>query len=152
MGDVGIVGGDGDGGVNGGSSVDGGDDYGGDYGGGVDGGDDGCCVGGDDYGGDYDGGGGCGDNYGCDDAGVGGDDVIDGDVGADDDGGRGALNWRMCKCLAVWVHAPLFLPNNFKSPPNLPIYIFFNTRSAPVWILCQIICNRPVARIALQPQ
>ena len=37
-----------------------------------------------------------------------GDDAIDGD---DDDGGRGALNWGTCKCLAVWVHAPLFLPN-----------------------------------------
>ena len=50
-------------------------------------------------------------------------DAIDGDV-ADDDGG----------------------------PLNLPKYIFFNSRSAPVWILCQFICNRLVARIALKPQ
>ena len=35
-----------------------------------------------------------------------GDEAIDGD-----DGGRGALNWGTCKCLAVWVHATLFLPN-----------------------------------------
>ena len=38
-----------------------------------------------------------------------GDDAIDGDVFSDDDdGGRGALNWGTCKCLAVWVHALLF--------------------------------------------
>ena len=38
-----------------------------------------------------------------------GDDAIDGDVfGYYYDGGRGALNWGTCKCLAVWVHAPLF--------------------------------------------
>ena len=50
-----------------------------------------------------------------------GGDAIDGDVvGYDDDGGRGALNWRTCKCLAVWVQANLFLPNNLKSPLNLP--------------------------------
>ena len=59
-----------------------------------------------------------------------------GDTVRDDDGGRGALNWGTCKCLAVWVDAPLFLPNNFKSPLNLPKYIFFITGSAPVWILC----------------
>ena len=41
------------------------------------------------------------------------DDVIDGDVFGDDDAGRqGALNWGTCKFLAVWVHAPLFLPNS----------------------------------------
>ena len=40
-----------------------------------------------------------------------GDDAFDGDVGDDDGGGRGALNWGTCKCLVVWVHAPLFLPN-----------------------------------------
>ena len=55
---------------------------------------------------------------------------------------------------AAWVYAPhpLFLPNNFKSPLFLLKYIFFNTGSAPVWIRgeCQIICNRSVARIALQ--
>ena len=44
------------------------------------------------------------------------------------------------------------MPNNFKSPLSSPKYIFLNTRSAPVWILCQIICNRVVLRIALQPQ
>ena len=49
-----------------------------------------------------------------------------GDTVRDDDGGRGALNWGTCKCL----------PNNFKSPLNLPKYIFFITGSAPVWILC----------------
>ena len=58
-----------------------------------------------------------------------GDDAID---GGDDGGGRGALNWDMCKWLAVWVHVPLFLKNNLKSPLNLPKYIFFNTGSAPV--------------------
>ena len=41
-----------------------------------------------------------------------GDGAIDGDVvGDDDDRGRGALNLSTCKCLAVWEHAPLFLPN-----------------------------------------
>ena len=43
-----------------------------------------------------------------------GDRAIDGDVvGGDDDGCRGALQayWITYKCLAVWVHAPLFLPN-----------------------------------------
>ena len=42
-----------------------------------------------------------------------GDDAFDCDVdgGDDDDGGRCALNWGTCKCLAVWMHAPLFLPN-----------------------------------------
>ena len=44
-----------------------------------------------------------------------GDDAVDYDVvvGDDDDdgGGRGALNWVTCKCLAVWVHVPLSLPN-----------------------------------------
>ena len=83
---------------------------------------------------------------------TGGDDAIDGDVISDDDGsGWGALIWGTCKYLVVWVHVLLFLPNIFKSPLNSPKYIFFNTGSAPVWILCQIICNRLVARIALQP-
>ena len=81
-----------------------------------------------------------------------GDGAIDGDVvGDDDDSGWGALNWGTCKCLLVWVHVLLFLPNSF-SPLNLPKHIFFNTGPAPVWILCQIICNRLVVRIALQPQ
>ena len=40
--------------------------------------------------------------------------------------------------------------NSFKSQLNSPKYIFFNTGFAPVCILCQIICNRLVARIALQ--
>ena len=54
-----------------------------------------------------------------------GGDAIDGDVVVyDDDGGRGALNWRTCKYLAVWVQAPSFLPNNLKSPLNLQKYIF----------------------------
>ena len=78
-----------------------------------------------------------------------GDDAIE---GHNNDSGWGALNWGTCKCLVVWVHVLLFLPNSFKSPPNSPKYIFFNTGSARVWILCQIICNRLVARIALQPQ
>ena len=83
-----------------------------------------------------------------------GDDAIDGDVFGDDDGdsGWGALNWGTCKCLVVWVHVLLFLPNSFKSLLNSPKYIFFNTGSAPLLILCQIIYNRFVARIALQPQ
>ena len=38
-----------------------------------------------------------------------GDDAIDGDVVGD--GGRGAFNWGTCKCLAVWMYAPLCLPN-----------------------------------------
>ena len=40
--------------------------------------------------------------------------MIDGYVAGgddDDDDGGGALSWGACKCLAVWVHAPLFLPN-----------------------------------------
>ena len=48
-----------------------------------------------------------------------GEDAIDGDVCGDDgDNGRGALIWGTCrpKCLAVWVHAPLFLPNYSKYP------------------------------------
>ena len=82
-----------------------------------------------------------------------GDDAIDGDVGDDDDdSGRGALTWGTCKCLVVWVHVLLFLPKSFKNPLKSPKYIFFNTGSATVWILCQIICNRLVAKIALQPQ
>ena len=77
-----------------------------------------------------------------------GDDAIDGDVfGDDDDGGRGALNWETCKGLTVRVHAPFF-----KFPLNFPKYIFLNIGSAPVWILCQSICNRLVARILLQPR
>ena len=47
-----------------------------------------------------------------------GDDAIDGDVGGNDDGGRGALNWGTCKCLAVWVHTLNYL----KSPLNLSGY------------------------------
>ena len=74
-----------------------------------------------------------------------GDDAID---GGDDGGGRGALNWDMCKCLAVKVHVPLFLKNSLKNSPNLPKYIFFNTGSAPVWILCQIISNRETSTSA----
>ena len=81
------------------------------------------------------------------------DDAIDGDVvGDDDDSARGGHNWGTCKCLILWVHVLLFLPNSFKSPLNSPKYIFFNTGSTPVWILYQIICNRLVARVALQPQ
>ena len=82
------------------------------------------------------------------------DDAINGDVVGDDDdvSGWGAINWGTCKCLVVWVHVLLLLPNSFKRPLNSAKYIFFNTGSAPVWILCQIICNRLVARIALQPQ
>ena len=56
-------------------------------------------------------------------------------IGGDDDGGdggRGGLNWGTYKCLAVCVHAPLFLPNNFKSPLNLQKYLFSNTEPAPV--------------------
>ena len=48
-----------------------------------------------------------------------GDDAIDGDVGYDDGGRGGALNWG--KCQAVWVHTPLFLQNNFNGPLNLQI-------------------------------
>ena len=55
------------------------------------------------------------------------------------------------KCLVVRVHVQLSLPYSFKSPLNSPKYIFINTVSAPVWILRQIICNRLVARITLQP-
>ena len=69
-----------------------------------------------------------------------GDDAIDDDVvGDNDDGDWGALNWGTCKCLALWVHAPSFLPNNFKSPLNFPKYIVFNTGSVPVWIQPRII-------------
>ena len=125
-GDGGVGGGDHGGGVFGvdggrdcvgGCADDGGagDDYGGDDGGDVDsGGDD---AGGDDYGSDGigDGGGGVGDDD-CD--------GVD-DDGGGDKGGRGALNWATCKYLAVWVYAPLFLPNYFKSPLNLAKCIFF---------------------------
>ena len=51
-----------------------------------------------------------------------GDDAINGGLFGDDDddGGGGALNWGTSKCLTVWVHAPLFLPN----PPHFAkIYI-----------------------------
>ena len=50
-----------------------------------------------------------------------GDDAIDGDVVGDDDG---ALNWGTCKCMVVWVHVLLFLPNSCKSPLNSPKYFF----------------------------
>ena len=61
-----------------------------------------------------------------------GDDVIDGDVD-DGDGDQGALNWGMYKCLVVWVHDPLYLPNYLKSDLNLPKYILLNsTGNAPV--------------------
>ena len=54
-----------------------------------------------------------------------GDDAIDGAVvGDDDDSGWGALHWGTGKCLVVWVHVILFLPNSFKSPLNSPKYIF----------------------------
>ena len=78
------------------------------------------------------------------------DDAIDGEVfGDDDDGGRGALNWGTCKGLTLRVHAPLFI---CQIPPHFAKIYIFNTGSAPVWILCQIICNRLVARIAPQPR
>ena len=152
-GGCGCVGGD-DGG-------DSGDDYGVDGGGGRVGADDSGGVddgGGGFVGGGDDGGDGCydygGDDGGGDDDGSGGDDAIDGwwlchwwwwwSK---------RLNWRTCKCLAVWVHTPLFLQKKIKSTLNLPKYILFvNTGSAPVWILCQFICNRLVARIALLPR
>ena len=66
-----------------------------------------------------------------------GDDAVDGDVVGDD--------------VVVRVHVQLSLPYSFKCPLNSPKYIFFNTGSAPVWILCKIICNRLVARIILHP-
>ena len=94
-GDDGCVGGDNDGGNDYGDNS--GGDGGGVDGGGVDGGDD--DVGGGDDGGVDNVGGGGGGMISL----MVGDDAIDGDVVGD--GGRGA------KCLAVWVHAPLFLPN-----------------------------------------
>ena len=64
--------------------------------------------------------------------------LVVGDVVGDDDRGRGAICLTgahargTCKCPAVYVHALLFLPNNFKSLLNLPKYLVFNTGSAPV--------------------
>ena len=83
------------------------------------------------------------------------DDAIGDDVVGDDyDGGQNALNWRTCNYLAVWVHVPLFLLNNFKSPPKFAkIYIYQYWISSCLWILCQIICNRLVARLTrIQPR
>ena len=81
------------------------------------------------------------------------DDAIDGDVFGDDDGGgQSALNWGTCKGLTVRVHAPLFLPHS--PPPHFAkIYIFkYWIRSClDTFKLYQIIRNRLVASIALQP-
>ena len=65
---------------------------------------------------------------------MGGDDAFYYDVvgGDDDDGGRGALNWGTCKCLAVWVHAPLFQPNSPKICQN----IYFSTLGQPLSRYC----------------
>ena len=74
-----------------------------------------------------------------------GDDALNSDVVGDDDGGgRGALLGHLQVSGSVGARHVI-------SAKFAKIYIF-NTDSVPVWILCQIICNRLAARIALQPR